>query len=67
MMLREPTRITFTIEADKRYSLDNITGVYGITMSTVINEAIDYYIGVHYRNAAGVHLVTVEYGDFATD
>jgi len=57
------------IDSDKRDSLDKIAGAYGKTMSTVINEAIEHYIGVYDRNATLVQIESdaSEDGDFATD
>ena len=57
------------IDSGKRDSLDKIAGAYGKNLSTVINEAIDHYIGSYDRNATLVSIEAdaAEDGDFATD
>jgi predicted transcriptional regulator len=57
------------IDSDKRDSLDKIACAYGKNLSTVINEAIDYYIDIHGRRAslAQIEADASEDGDFATD
>jgi predicted transcriptional regulator len=68
-MTKESTRISFMIDSGKRGSLDRIAGAYGKNLSTVINEAIDNYIGSHDRNSSLVSIEAdaAEDGDFATD
>jgi hypothetical protein len=68
-MAKESTRISFIIDSGKRYSLDKIAGVYGKSISTVINEANDFYIEIYDRTETLGHLEAhfAEDGDFATD
>ena len=45
--MADTTRVSFVTETSKRARLARIAALFGMNLSTVINEALDQYIGLH--------------------
>ena len=45
--MADTTRVSFVTETSKRARLAQIAALFGMNLSTVINEALDQYIGLH--------------------
>ena len=67
--MADTTRISFVTETSKRARLDQIAAVFGMNLSTVINEALDQYIGLHEWQLKYIRqgVQAAQQGDFADE